>query len=206
MDETQDGGAGPEAAPEDTNDATAPGESTAVAETPEAALEAARAEAAQLKDQLLRALAEMENVRRRTQRERDEATKFAVAGFARELLPVADNLRRALDAIPAAALEADESLRTLAAGVELTERQLAAVFERQNIRKIEPLGEKFDSHLHQAMFEVPGTGQPAGTIVQVLQAGYLLHDRLLRPAMVGVAKAEAAPPADAGQGRVDTVA
>ncbi len=182
--------------------------STAVVETPEGALEAARAEAAQLKDQLLRALAEMENVRKRVQRERDEATKFAVAEFARDLVAVADNLRRALDAIPPEALESDESLRNLAAGVELTERQLAAVFERHAIRRFEPLGEKFDSHRHQAIMEVAGSGRPAGTVVQVLQAGYLLRDRLLRPAMVGVAKAEptgADEPPPAG-GRIDTVA
>jgi molecular chaperone GrpE len=156
------------------------------------ALNAARAEAAQLKDQLLRTLAESENVRRRAQRDREEAGKYAVADFARELLGVADNLRRAIEAIPAEALAADEALRNLAAGVELTERQLLSAFEKFKLRRIDPQGERFDSNLHQAMFEVPGTGQPAGTVVQVLQPGYLLHDRLLRPAMVGVAKGEPA--------------
>lgn len=160
------------------------------AEDPIARLEA---EAANLKDQLLRALAETENSRRRSQRERDEAVRYAAAGFARDMLPVADNLRRALDAVPEEAMAADESLKTLADGVGLTERQLIAAFERHGIRRVAPEpGERFDPHLHQAMFEVPNTGQPAGSIVQVMQPGYLLHDRLLRPAMVGVAKGSAA--------------
>ena len=144
---------------------------------------------ASLKDQLLRALAETENVRRRTQRDREEQVRYAAAGFARELLNVADNLRRALDAVPAAALESDEALKTLADGVSLTERELLQVFERNGVRKIEPApGERFDPNLHQAMFEVPNTGQPAGTVVQVMQVGWIMHDRLLRPALVGIAK------------------
>ncbi|MGH6960356.1 MAG: nucleotide exchange factor GrpE [Dongiaceae bacterium] len=163
-----------------------------------AALAAARAQAGEYKDQLLRALAETENVRRRTQRDRDEALKYAIAGFAKDLLVVADNLRRALDAIPKEALAGDEALRTLATGVEMTERLLQGAFERHNLKRIEPIGEKFDSHLHQAVFEVPGSGQPAGTVVQLLETGYQLHDRLLRPAMVGVAKAE--PAAKGGNG------
>jgi molecular chaperone GrpE len=159
------------------------------AEDPIARLEA---EVANLKDQLLRALAETENSRRRSQRERDEAVRYAASGFARDMLPVADNLRRALDAVPEEAMAADESLKTLADGVGLTERQLIAAFERHGIRRVAPEpGERFDPHLHQAMFEVPNTGQPAGSIVQVMQPGYLLHDRLLRPAMVGVAKGSA---------------
>ncbi|MFO1060987.1 MAG: nucleotide exchange factor GrpE [Dongiaceae bacterium] len=162
------------------------------AETAEA-LAQARAEAAQLKDQLLRALAETENVRRRAQRDREDAGKYAISDFARELLGVADNLRRAIEAIPAEALAADEALKNLAAGVELTERQLVAAFEKAKLRRIDPMGERFDSNLHQAMFEVPGTGQPAGTVVQVLQPGWVLHERLLRPAMVGIAKAGPAP-------------
>jgi len=160
-------------------------------------LEQARAEAeakaADLKDQLLRALAETENVRRRVQRDRDEALKYATSGFAKDLLPVADNLRRALAAIPQEALENDEALRTLKTGVEMTERLLQTALERHQVKRITPLGEKFDSHFHQAMFEVPGTGQPAGTVVQVLEDGYTIHDRLLRPALVGVAKAEPTP-------------
>lgn len=146
-------------------------------------------ETTRLKDQLLRALAETENVRRRAQREREEQVRYAAAGFARELLNVADNLRRALDAVPAGALEGDEALKTLADGVALTERELLAAFERNGVRKIEPgAGERFDPNLHQAMFEVPNTGQPAGTVVQVMQPGWIMHDRLLRPALIGVAK------------------
>jgi molecular chaperone GrpE len=157
---------------------------------PADALAASQAEAAALKDQLLRALAETENVRRRAQRDREEAGKYAITAFARELVGVADNLRRAIAAIPPEALANDEALKNLAAGVELTERQLLTAFERFQLRKIEPLGEKFDSNLHQAMFELPAQGQPTGTVLQVLQPGYVLHDRLVRPAMVAVAKAE----------------
>lgn len=176
--------------------------------SPAQQLEAARAEAAQLKDQLLRAMAETENVRRRAAREREDATKYGVSNFAREMVGVADNLRRALEAIPAEALANDEALKTLFEGVAATERQLEAAFEKQAIKRLSPMGEKFDSNLHQAMFEVPGTGQPNGTVVQVLQAGYVIHDRLLRPAMVGVAKGGATqgPASPAPGGSVDTVA
>jgi molecular chaperone GrpE len=163
----------------------------------------AEAEVARLKDQLLRALAETENLRRRGQREREDAVKFAATGFARDILPVADNLGRALAAIPAGAAEQDPALKALQDGVAATERQLFAAFEKHGIRRIDALGQRFDSNLHQAMFEVPGTDQPAGTVVQVLQPGYLLNDRLLRPAMVGIAKAEAAAPPGEG---VDTLA
>jgi molecular chaperone GrpE len=168
------------------------------------ALADANAKIAELKDQNLRALAETENVRRRVQRDRDEALKFATTGLAKDLLPVADNLRRALDAIPKDALEKDEALRNFATGVEMTERLLLAALERHQIKRIEALGQKFDSNLHQAMFEVPGSGQPAGTVVQVLEAGYTIHDRLLRPALVGIAKAEAAPAPPGGNGAVPT--
>jgi molecular chaperone GrpE len=189
----QDRKQGPGAPGNDENEAGRPEQPAEAAEAAEVAGEdpVARleAEVASLKDQLLRALAETENVRRRTQRDREEQVRYAAAGFARELLNVADNLRRALDAVPAAALETDEALKTLADGVSLTERELLQVFERNGIRKIEPApGERFDPHLHQAMFEVPNTGQPAGSVVQVMQAGWVMHDRLLRPALVGVAK------------------
>jgi len=168
----------------------------------ERALADANAKIAELKDQTLRALAESENVRRRVQRDRDEALKFATTGLAKDLLPVADNLRRALDAIPKDALEKDEALRNFATGVEMTERLLLAALERHQIKRIEALGQKFDSNLHQAMFEVPGTSQPAGTVVQVLEAGYTINDRLLRPALVGIAKAGAA--ASGGNGAAPT--
>jgi molecular chaperone GrpE len=176
--------------------------------TQDDALMAAQQEVAALKDQLLRALAETENVRRRAARDKEDAGKFAMAGFAREVLAVADNLQRALEAISPDSLDKDPVLKTLVEGIEATERQLGVAFDKQGIKKVWPLGEKFDSNLHQAMFEVPGTDKPAGTVVQVLQAGYTLHERLLRPAMVGVAKGQpttSAQPED-GSARIDTIA
>jgi molecular chaperone GrpE len=160
-------------------------------------------EVAHLRDQLLRALAEGENQRRRAQREREEAVKYAATGLARDLLTVSDNLRRALDAVPAGAAESHELLQILQAGVELVERELLAAFEKHGIRKITPQGERFDPNFHQAMFEVPGTDHPSGTVVQVMQPGYALGDRLLRPALVGVAKA---PPEQPHTHSVDTTA
>ena len=160
--------------------------------SPEARVAALEAELAEHKDRLLRALAEAENTRRRAQRERDDATKYAISGFAKELLSAADNLRRALDSLPEAEV-GDERTRSLLAGVAATERELLSVFERHGIRRIDPMGERFDHNLHQAIFEVEHGDQPPGTIVEVLQPGYLLHDRLLRPAMVGVAKPPAKP-------------
>ena len=157
---------------------------------PAAELAQAKAEAAQFKDQLLRALAEAENTRRRSQREREESARYAAALLGKDIVQVAYNLARALAAVPAEALAKDEAFRNLVEGIAATERQFLAALDRHNIKRIDPLGEKFDSNLHQAMFELPGTGQPAGTVVQVLQAGYVLHDRLLRPALVGVAKAD----------------
>jgi molecular chaperone GrpE len=168
-------------------------------------LAALQADYVAMKDQLLRAVAETENTRRRLTRERDETAKYAAAAFAKEMLDVADNLHRALAAIPADALARDEALKSLYDGVSATERQLDAAFTRQHIKRLWPEGEKFDSNLHQAMFEVPGTNQPNGTVVQVLQAGYVMHDRLLRPALVGVAKGDPKPAGDAPD-HVDTVA
>ena len=154
------------------------------------------AEVATLKDQLLRALAETENVRRRTERERSDAIKYAAAPMLRDLLAVADNLSRAIESVPDDAGAGDQRVETLLAGVKLTERELNTVFERHNVVKLEPIGERLDPHRHEAMFEVPDESQPSGTIVQVVQPGYLLHDRLLRPARVGVSRggpAKAAP-------------
>ncbi len=151
-------------------------------------------ELAEQKDRLLRALAETENVRRRAQREREDASKYAVTGFAKDLLSAADNLRRALDSLPEAEVK-DERTRSLLAGVAATERELLSVFERHGIRRIDPKGEPFDHNFHQAIFEAERTDQPSGTIVEVLQPGYVLHDRLLRPAMVGVAKGGGPKPA-----------
>lgn len=147
-----------------------------------------RAELAEAKDRALRAAAELENYRRRADKEREDTAKYAIANFAREVLTVADNLRRALDAQPKPEGEAATALKAFVSGVELTERELAAIFERFGIKKIEPLGEAFNHDLHQAMFEIEDASKPAGTVLQVLQAGYTLKDRLLRPALVGVAK------------------
>jgi molecular chaperone GrpE len=163
------------------------GAALAAAQDRIAALEA---ETAKLKDQALRALAETENIRRRSEREREDTAKFAISSFAKSLLDAADNMRRAIDAVPAEAVEQDQALATLMDGVAATERQLLAAFERNGITRIEPVGEVFDPNFHQAMFELPGSGKPAGTIIQVIQPGYVLQGRLLRPAMVGVAKGE----------------
>jgi molecular chaperone GrpE len=188
---------------DEANDTTAPADGAA-APTPSAEERAAQLEGelTETKDRLLRALAETENVRRRTERERADASKYGAGTLAKDLLNVADNLRRALDSVPADQV-ADERTRTLIEGVAATERELLAAFERNGIRRVDPLGERFDHNLHQAIFEVENSGRPAGTVVQVLQPGYVMHDRLLRPAMVGVAKAEGRPPADGP--RIDEV-
>ena len=159
--------------------------------TPEERIAALEAELADYKDRLLRALAETENTRRRAQREREDAAKYAISGFAKDLLSAADNLRRALESLPQSEVR-DERTRNLLAGVEATERELLSVFERHGLRRIDPRGERFDHNLHQAIFEAERNDQPPGTIVEVLQPGYVLQDRLLRPAMVGVAKQPAA--------------
>jgi len=144
---------------------------------------------ADLTDRLLRAAAESENVRRRAERDKDDTRKFAVQKFAEDVLAVADNLTRALEAIPADARDNDQ-VRALAEGVELTGRELAGVLERHGVKLIEARGKRFDPNLHQAVFEVPTGEAEPGTVVQVLREGYTLNDRLLRAAMVGVAKAK----------------
>jgi molecular chaperone GrpE len=165
-------------------------------------------EAAELRDRLLRTLAEMENLRARTAREIDDARKYAVTGFARDLLDAADNLRRALASVPAEGREAGgDLLKNLLLGVEMTERTLLSTFEKHRIRRVEPRrGDRFDPNLHQAMFEVPTDAQPPGTVAEVVQAGYVIADRLLRPALVGVAKAGAAAPQQQAGAGVDTTA
>lgn len=158
----------------------------------EAEIERLHNENAELRDQLLRALAEVENVRRRLTRDKEEGVKYAAAKFAAEMLDVADNLQRAIDAVPADRAAESPLLQNLLEGVSATARVLAHKFERAGLRKIEAVGQKLDANFHEVMFEVPGTGQPNGTVVQCIQDGYLLHDRLLRPARVGVAKGEPA--------------
>lgn len=158
---------------------------------------ALKEEAGGLKDRLLRLAAEMDNLRKRSEREKAEATLYAATNFARDLLSVADNMRRALDAVsPEQRDQADEITKNLLSGVEVTERELLNVFQRYGIRKLETVGEKFDPNYHQAMFEVPTAEQPPGTVVQEMQAGYAIGERCLRPALVGVAKA---PPASNGK-------
>ena len=189
MSDDRSNGAG-DLPPDDGSDAEAQAQ-------PEERIKQAEAEAAELKDRLLRALAETENVRRRAERERSDAAKYGVTQFARDLLDVADNLRRAIQSVPESQVR-DDATRNLLAGVAATERALLAAFERHGIKRVDPKGERFDHNFHQAIFEAEDTGKPAGTVIEVLQPGYLLHDRLLRPAMVGVAKGEPKP--DRGDG------
>ena len=152
-------------------------------------VEALAKEAAEARDKMLRTLAEMENLRKRTAREVSDARTYGISGFARDVLDIADNLQRALDAVPAEArAAADPGLKALIEGVELTERSLLNALEKNGVRKFDPAGEKFDPNVHQAMYEVPDPSVPAGTIAQVIQSGYMIGDRVLRPALVGVAK------------------
>lgn len=147
-------------------------------------------ELARMKDHLLRAMAETENMRKRAMKEREDASKFAISGFARDMLEIADNFRRALDAVPQEARDSNPLTKTTLEGVEATERVLLRLFEKHGIRRLEPLGEMFDPNFHEVMFEAPVPGKAAGTIIQLLDPGYILNDRLLRPARVGVAKAD----------------
>ena len=179
--------------PSAANDSGADDVTETVPLTPEERIAELEAELAKGHDGLLRALAETENVRRRAQRERLDAEKYSVSKFAGDMLSVADNLRRALDSLPEAEAK-DDRTRSLLAGVAATERELLAAFERHGLKRVDAKGEKFDHNFHQAVFEMEHTGQPAGTVVEVLQPGYVLHDRLLRPAMVGVAKGGAPAP------------
>ena len=146
-------------------------------------------EAAELKGKLLRALADMENLRKRTEREVADSRQYGIASFARDILGVADNFGRALGTIgPEVRAGADAAVTSFIEGVELTEKELLRVLEKNGIRKIEPLGEKFDPNLHQAMYEVPDPSVPSGSVVQVIQPGFVIGERILRPAMVAVAK------------------
>lgn len=168
---------------------------------PKAELEA---QIADLTDRFARAVAELENYRRRAEREREDVAKYAISNFARDMLAVADSLGLALASISAEVRSEDQNLDNLAAGVELTERGLMAAFERHGITKVDPMGERFNHDLHQAMFEIEDKEKPAGTIVEVMQAGYVLKDRLLRPAMVGVTKGGAAKTDAPGPGESET--
>lgn len=186
----------PNPAPEEVTEAGAAPEAAAGDDGRTAALEA---QVGDLRDQLLRTLAEMENLRRRTEREIADARTYAVTGFARDVLSVGDNLARALSTVgDEMRAAADESLKALLEGVELTEREFLKVLEKHGVKKVEPLNERFDPNFHQAMFEVPNPQVPNGTVVQVMQAGYKIGDRVLRPAMVGVGRGGPKPGAAEG--------
>jgi molecular chaperone GrpE len=160
--------------------------------------EALAKEAAEARDKMLRTLAEMENLRKRTAREVSDARTYAITGFARDVLDIADNLQRALDAVPPETrANADPGLKALIEGVELTERSLHSTLEKNGVKKFDPAGQKFDPNFEQAMYEVPDASVPSGTVVQVVQTGYMIGERVLRPALVGVSKggAKAAPAA-----------
>ncbi len=166
-----------------------------------ASAEALAKEAAEARDRMLRTLAEMENLRKRTSREVADARMYGITGFARDVLEIADNLQRALDAVPAEArANADPGLKALIEGVELTERSLHNTLEKYGVKRLDPSGSKFDPNCHQAMYEVPDPSVPSGTVVQVVQAGYTIGERVLRPALVGVSKggAKASPSAANG--------
>jgi molecular chaperone GrpE len=186
---------------EDTNPESAEASGPDGEQQPERDLEAELKDA---QDKLLRTLAEMENLRRRHTRELEDARKYAMAGFARDLLDVADNMRRAIAAVPDDARRSSDLVENLLSGVELTERTLLGAFDKHGIKKVTPeRGEKFDHNRHQAMFEVPTADLPPGHIADVMQSGWVISDRLLRAAMVGVTKASPAPASESPSGPDD---
>ena len=180
-----------------------PDEKTAeTAATPDP-IEALKAENQDMRDKLLRTIAEMENLRKRTEREIGDTRSYAIAGFARDMLTATDSLSRALMVLPVEARDsADPTVRSLIEGIEMTEREMQRLLAKHGVKPIEAEGQKFDPHKHQAMFEVPDPSRPEGTVVQVVQAGFAIGDRVLRPAMVGVAKGGGATGAPA-EGAVD---
>ena len=165
--------------------ASEPRDEAAVERSPGDVIAALNEENAQLKDRLLRALAETENLRRRAEKDLADARVYAVSNFAREMLGVADNLNRALAAIPA---EARAAYPAIVEGVELTGRDLVSRMGRFQVRKLEPLGQKFDPNFHEALFEIPDESAPHGTVKQVMEDGYAIGERVLRPAKVGVSR------------------
>lgn len=180
----------PQAAPDTPEEETAAPDEAAADELGAALARIAELEkkSAEIKDQALRALAEADNTRKRMERERQDIAKFAVSSFARDLLTVADNLRRALSAISPEARQNSTELDNIFTGVEATERELLKLFEKNTIVRIDPMGQKFDANLHEVMFEIEAPDKVPGTIVHVIDPGYTIHERLLRPARVGVAK------------------
>ncbi|MFW0776725.1 MAG: nucleotide exchange factor GrpE [Rickettsiales bacterium] len=162
-------------------------------EPAEPTVESLSKEIEELRDQLLRANAETENVRKRSERERAEASKYAISGFARDMVSVLENLKRASDSVPEESRADNELLKTIGEGVDLTLQELLSIFDRYEIKRIDPIDQKFDHNFHQAVAQVERHDIPAGMVVQVIQAGYTIHDRLLRPAMVAVSKEGEAP-------------
>ena len=173
------------------------------ADEPQDPLLAMTAERDDLKDQLLRAMADTENMRRRSEREAANVRKYGHTPFARDLVGAIDNLARAVESAPENLDTLDETTKSLITGIQLSWTELQSVIEKHGIKRVEPYGEKFDYNLHQAMFEVPTIDQPSGMVLEVVQHGYVLHDRLLRPAMVGVSKAGEPPSASEGQPKKD---
>ena len=165
-----------------------PSQGSAGQRTAHEVIAALEAEAADLKDRLLRAHAEVENIRKRAEREKEETAKYAITRLAREIVNVGDNFQRAIDAVPPGAADQDSALKSFLEGVTMTERELLNVLERYGIRRVQPMNEIFNPHLHQAVMEIARSDVPTGTIVQVFQAGFMIEDRVLRPAMVAVAK------------------
>jgi molecular chaperone GrpE len=167
---------------------TTPDEQTAEATATPDPIEALKAENGEMRDKLLRTIAEMENLRKRTEREVSDTRSYAIAGFARDMLTATDSLSRALMVLPAEARDsADPTVKSLIEGIEMTEREMQRLLAKHGVKPIEAEGQKFDPHKHQAMFAVPDPSRPEGTVVQVVQAGFAIGDRVLRPAMVGVA-------------------
>ena len=197
----------PREANEDQAKPAEPAEAESQAANPDASVELAGdlegllAENANMRDRLLRTMADMENLRRRTEREKSDTSRYAISNFARDVLTIGDNLKRAIDHVPAEAADQDPALKSFLDGVELTERELLNVLEKHGVTKLEPLGQRFDPNQQQAMYEVPTTEVPEGTVVEVMQAGYAIADRVLRPALVAVSKggAKPAPQAKPGQ-------
>ena len=148
------------------------------------------AEIGRLKDHMMRALAETDNIRKRSVKEREDASKYSVTAFAREMIDIADNFQRAMDAVPAEAIASDPVLKNLMDGIAATERAMLKSLEKQGIKKLEPIGEPFNPNFHEVMFEAPVPGKPGGLVIQVIETGYVIHDRLLRAAKVGVSKGD----------------
>lgn len=168
--------------------------------TPDEQIEQLQNDLLQARDRTMRALADAENTRKRAMKDREDAGKFAIAKFARSMLDFSDNFERAIEAIPQDIKETDERVKNVVEGIEAMQRELLGVFEQNGIKKIEPLDQPFDANFHEVMFETPIPGKSAGTIIQVIEAGYVLNERLLRAAKVGIAKGDAGAPPTSNPG------